>query len=414
MKAVKNRFREKDEIEAYFSDAKRKSIPGGVILFLLILVLLGGCGYYYFVIDSPKNIFLNLLNQLSTNLDTKETNYEKTNIDFSLDLNLLSPKKEYLDLTNIINELSITGNLGMDSIKKEDYLNIKALYQEKDLFGLTGYLNEFTTYIKLDNIYNKVLKDELTEEDKKELDKMYEVTDKKNENTDKLIDSVSKHLIKVLENAKYTKTYEKLDKTYVKKLTIQVDTNLIKEFLNNLLNDNDFIESYSKLESITEIEAKENLTNIKNKLTKETFEVSTYLSIIENKLIKLEFNFDYIRVVLTKDNNEINYKYYEDSIIKYQGYVYLKDNGSNYQISLSLEDIEQELTIELNSEITIEHNQDINTLDTTNTIDIDTMTDADYNKIMENIANNQNLNKLLEDFLSIFAIYNEDNSLQTT
>ena len=414
MKAVKNRFREKDEIEAYFSDAKRKSIPGGVILFLLILVLLGGCGYYYFVIDSPKNIFLNLLNQLSTNLDTKETNYEKTNIDFSLDLNLLSPKKEYLDLTNLINELSITGNLGMDSIKKEDYLNIKALYQEKDLFGLTGYLNEFTTYIKLDNIYNKVLKDELTEEDKKELDKMYEVTDKKNENTDKLIDSVSKHLIKVLENAKYTKTYEKLDKTYVKKLTIQVDTNLIKEFLNNLLNDNDFIESYSKLESITESEAKENLTNIKNKLTKETLELSTYLSIIENKLIKLEFNFDYIRVVLTKDNNEINYKYYEDSIIKYQGYIYLKDNGSNYQISLSLEDIEQELTIELNSEITIEHNQDINTLDTTNTIDIDTMTDADYNKIMENIANNQNLNKLLEDFLSIFAIYSEDNSLQTT
>lgn len=414
MKAVKNRFREKDEIEAYFSDAKRKSIPGGVILFLLILVLLGGCGYYYFVIDSPKNIFLNLLNQLSTNLDTKETNYEKTNIDFSLDLNLLSPKKEYLDLTNIINELSITGNLGMDSIKKEDYLNIKALYQEKDLFGLTGYLTENTTYIKLDNIYNKVLKDELTEEDKKELDKMYEVTDKENENTDKLIDSVSKHLVKVLENAKYTKTYEKLDKTYVKKLTIQVDTNLIKEFLNNLLNDNDFIESYSKLESITESEAKENLTNIKNKLTKETFEVSTYLSIIENKLIKLEFNFDYIRVVLTKDNNEINYKYYEDSIIKYQGYVYLKDNGSNYQILLSLEDIEQELTIELNSEITIEHNQDINTLDTTNTIDVDTMTDADYNKIMENIANNQNLNKLLEDFLSIFAIYSEDNSLQTT
>ena len=414
MKAVKNRFREKDEIEAYFSDAKRKSIPGGVILFLLILVLLGGCGYYYFVIDSPKNIFLNLLNQLSTNLDTKESNYEKTNIDFSLDLNLLSPKKEYLDLTNIINELSITGNLGMDSIKKEDYLNIKALYQEKDLFGLTGYLNEFTTYIKLDNIYNKVLKDELNEEDKKELDKMYEVTDKENENTDKLIDSVSKHLVKVLENAKYTKTYEKLDKTYVKKLTIQVDTNLIKEFLNNLLNDNDFIESYSKLESITESETKENLTNIKNKLTKETLEVSTYLSIIENKLIKLEFNFDYIRVVLTKDNNEINYKYYEDSIIKYQGYVYLKDNGSNYQISLSLEDIEQELTIELNSEITIEHNQDINTLDTTNTIDVDTMTDADYNKIMENIANNENLNILLEDFLSIFAIYSEDNSLQTT
>ena len=414
MKAVKNRFREKDEIEAYFSDAKRKSIPGGVILFLLILVLLGGCGYYYFVIDSPKNIFLNLLNQLSTNLDTKETNYEKTNIDFSLDLNLLSPKKEYLDLTNIINELSITGNLGMDTIKKEDYLNIKALYQEKDLFGLTGYLNEFTTYIKLDNIYNKVLKDELNEEDKKELDKMYEVTDKENENTDKLIDSVSKHLVKVLENAKYTKTYEKLDKPYVKKLTIQVDTNLIKEFLNNLLNDNDFIESYSKLESITESEAKENLTNIKNKLTKETLEVSTYLSIIENKLIKLEFNFDYIRVVLTKDNNEINYKYYEDSIIKYQGYVYLKDNGSNYQISLSLEDIEQELTIELNSEITIEHNQDINTLDTTNTIDVDTMTDADYNKIMENIANNENLNILLEDFLSIFAIYSEDNSLQTT
>ena len=415
MKAVKNKFKEKDEIEAYFSDAKRKSFPTGIIFFILILMLIVGCGYYYFVIDSPKSIFITILNNLSNNLEIKENNEDIINFDFSLDLNLLTPKKDYIDLTNIINELSINGNIGIDSNKQEEYLSVNALYQEKDLFGIYSYFTKKEMYLKLNNIYDKVLKSSFTEEEMKEIDKMYEVTDKENENTDKLIESLIENAVKILKDAKYTKTYEKLDKTYVKKLNVLVDTKLLKNFYNNLINDSNFIESYSRLENITEEKTKEIFTNLKNKLDNEKLELTIYLSALNNEFIKLEFNYDDIRLVLTKDINEIKYKYYEEDIIKYQGYIYFKDNESNYQISLSLEDIEAELIVELNSEIEIKHGDKINSLDTTNTKELELLTEDDYNKIEKNIANNENLNKLLTDFMSLLSLYiEEDNSLQTT
>ena len=415
MKAVKNKFKEKDEIEAYFSDAKRKSFPTGIIFFILILMLIVGCGYYYFVIDSPKSIFITILNNLSNNLEIKENNKDIINFDFSLDLNLLTPKKDYIDLTNIINELSINGNIGIDSNKQEEYLSVNALYQEKDLFGIYSYFTKKEMYLKLNNIYDKVLKSSFTEEEMKEIDKMYEVTDKENENTDKLIESLIENAVKILKDAKYTKTYEKLDKTYVKKLNVLVDTKLLKNFYNNLINDSNFIESYSRLENITEEKTKEIFTNLKNKLDNEKLELTIYLSALNNEFIKLEFNYDDIRLVLTKDINEIKYKYYEEDIIKYQGYIYFKDNESNYQISLSLEDIEAELIVELNSEIEIKHGDKINSLDTTNTNELESLTEDDYYKIEKNIANNENLNKLLTNFISLLSLYvEEDNSLQTT
>ena len=416
MKAVKNKYKEKDEIEAYFSDAKRKSLPVGVVFFLLILIIISGCAYYYFIIDSPQNIFLKLLNQLSTNIEVRETNYDQTNIDFSLDLNLLSPKKDYVDLINIINELSINGNIGIDPNKQEEYLSLNAQYQEKDLFGISSYFTKKEMYLKLDNIYDKVLKSNFTDEEMKEIEKMYEVTDKENENTDKLIESLIDNISKVLKDAKYTKTYEKIDKTYVKKLNVIVDTNLLKEFYNNLINDSNFIESFSKLENINEEKTIKRFTDIKNNLKNKKLELIIYISVLNNKFIKLEYNYDDIRVVLTKDINEIKYKYYEEDIIKYQGYVYFKDNESNYQISLSLEDIEAELTIELNSEINIKQGDKINLLDTTNTKTIESLTENDYNIIEKNIANNEILNKLITDIMELINPYptTEDNSLQTT
>lgn len=415
MKEVKNKYKERDEIEVYFSDAKKKSFPIGIIFVLLILILIGGCAYYYFVIDSPKNIFLTGLNKVSNNIELDDTTYEKTNIDFSLDLNLITNKKDYIELTNIINEMSITGNFGIDFTKKEETINIKALYEEKDLFGVTGYITKDTMYMKLDNIFDKVLKDELTEEDIKDLNETFNNYEEEDKSTKIVIESLIEHFTKTLKEANYTKEYVELDDTYVKKITLLIDKEFIKNFCNKLLNDQEFIENYSKLEGITESELKEKINIEINNLENETCEISLYLSIFENEFIKLELIFNEERITITKENKELAYKYYESSIIKYQGYVSIEKNDNNYQISFSLEDIEEEMTIEVNLNATCEYNKELEILDTTNAIDIDSLTEDDYNKVIENITNNETLNDLYEDFISLFVIYTEEeNYLQTT
>lgn len=417
MKEVKNKneFKERDEIDAYFSDAKKRNFPIGIIFVLLILILIGGCAYYYFVLDSPKNIFLTAVNKLSSNIELDNTTYEKTNIDFSLDLNLITNKKDYIELTDIINEMSITGNFGINLTKKEESINIKALYEEKDLFGVTGYITKDTMYMKLDNIFDKVLKDELTEEDIQDMNETFNNYNEENESTKIVIEALVKHFTKTLEEANYTKEYIELDETYVKKLTLIIDKELVETFCDKLLNDPEFMENYSKLQGITESELKEKINKAIYDLEESKCEISLYLSILKNEFIKLEIIEGDYRITLTEENNELAFKYYESSIIKYQGYAKVTKNDSNYQISLSIEDIEEEITIELNLDITLEFDKEIEVLDTTNAIDIDELTEDDYNKVIENITNNQTLNGLLGDFMSLFTIYSEeDNYLQTT
>jgi len=173
---------------------------------------------------------------------------------------------------------------------------------------------------------------------------------------------------------------------------------------------------YSKSLDITKEELKKQINEIKNEFKQDdTIEISLYLSIINNDFIELELIYNDIRITLTKENNEINYKYYDSLIIKYQGYISIKEENEHYQVSFSIEDIEQEMTIELKTSIKLEFNQDIDILDTNNAVDINSLTEDDYNKITTNISNNENLKNLLEDFISLFAIYAEEtNYLQTT
>lgn len=407
-----NEYKEKEEIEAYFSDAKKKSFPIGLLFIIFIFLIIGGCVYYYFIIDSPKNIFLTILKDKFNGIKLDYIAHNAINYDYSFDINIETYNKEYIDIIGILNQISINGHSGLDINNKKIYTKLNTLYQEKDLFGFEIYSeNSNIIYLKLNNIYDKVIKSKIAKETEK--DNTYDKTDMSS--LEKIINSLTDAIIDTLKNANYTKEYTTLNEVFVKKITLTIDKQFLEDFYNYLLNDEEFIENYSKLKGITEEELKKNIEEEKSSLEEENEKISLYVSLLKNEFIMLDTSSGTDRINITKENNKYNYKIYTDSIIEYQGYISIVRNNNNYQISLLVEDIEEELSFEINFNISYEYDKDINLLDTTNAVDYDDLTEDDMNQIILNIMKNDTLMSLIEDISTLYSTNNIENKyFQTT
>ena len=107
------------------------------------------------------------------------------------------------------------------------------------------------------------------------------------------------------------------------------------------------------------------------------------------------------RFTLNKEDDKYEYKYYNNSIIKYQGYISIEKDNNDYEITFSLDDIEENITIELDLELSLEYDKPIETIDTTGTVDYSKLSENDMNKMSENMLKNEALKKLLEDIISV-------------
>jgi len=388
-------YKDKEEIDAYFKDVKRKGFPIKFFFFLLILLMFGGIAYYYFVIDSPQNILLVTAKNTFANIKIDNTQYDTINYDYELDINLLTNNKEYIDVTNIINKFYLTGNVGIDKNNDKTYAKLNAFYEQKSLLTIDGYYqNDNYVYIKLNNLFDKVIKTKIDKEatTSNEID---------TETLEKTINSLATIVIDTLKNAELKKEYTKLNKTIAKKVTLTIDEELTKELYNNMLSNKEFMENYSKLQGMTETEMKESINEDIDNLEDFTEKTYLYVTPLENEFLMIEVIEDEDRTVITKENDEYNYKIYTDSIIEYQGYISFEKEDNNYEITFTSENIEEEISFEINLDLSYEYNINIDSLDTTDAIDTESLTEEDENKIVEKLLENEAFVNLIQDYSSI-------------
>ena len=400
--------KDKEEIDAYFKDVKRKGFPIKFFLFLLILLMFGGIAYYYFVFDSPHNILLMTIKNTFTCIKQDNTEYKTINYNYELDINLLTNNKEYVDITNIINNFYLTGNLGIDKNKKETFLKLNTFYEQKPLLTIDGYhQNDEYVYIKLNNLFDKVIKTKIeTEEDStNEID---------NETLEKTIKSTVDIMIDTLKKAEFKKEYTKLNDTIAKKITFTIDEKLTKELYKNMLNNKEFMENYSKIQGMTESELKDSINEDINNIEDFTETTELYVTPLENEFLMIDITEDEDRTVITKEKDEYNYKIYTDSIIEYQGTISVEKEDNSYEIMFTSENIEEEMSFEINLDLSYEYNTNIDSLDITNALDSEELTEEDGTKIAEKLIENDAFVKLVEDFTSITELFTPQLYFQTT
>ena len=372
------------------SFVEKKKAPILQIFGIIILILLLASGiYYYFVIDNPKTILKTYFNSIS-NIDN--INYPKY-IEYSLKVNVDSNNKENESLCDLLNKLI----LNIKSNNSEEYNSyiFNLGYEDKVLpnIKLQTKNNENKIYLLLEDIYDKTIEIDLGNEEHKDISKIDKDDIEKEFNN--IYDILKEEIKNILEKGEYSKKIEKLDKKIVRKYTINISKDTLTNTFNNLLNNKDFITSCTKITNQNEEKVTKEIKDIINDLTDIDF--SIYQELINKNIIKYEITFDNEIITMTYSNNMYTFNYKEDDKVIYTGTITIDRNDSNITTYFNTTYITDKENIKTNIVIKTSDTLNIELFDTTNSININDISDKEMNNILNNILNNDAVKSILNN-----------------
>lgn len=372
------------------SFVEKKKAPILQIFGIIILILLLASGiYYYFVIDNPKTILKTYFNSIPS---IDNINYPKY-MEYSLKVNVDSNNKENEALCDLLNKLI----LNIKSNNSEEYNSyiFNLGYEDKVLpnIKLQTKNNENKIYLLLEDIYDKTIELDLNNEEYKDINKLDKDDIEKEFNN---IYNILKEEIKnILEKGEYSKEIEKLDKKIVRKYTINISKDTLTNTFNNLLNNKDFITSCTKITNQSEEKVTKEIKDIINDLTDIDF--SIYQELINKNIIKYEITFDNEIITMTYSNNMYTFNYKEDDKVIYTGTITIDRNDSNITTYFNTTYITDKENIKTNIVIKTSDTLNIELFDTTNSININDISDKEMNNILNNILNNDAVKSILNN-----------------
>lgn len=372
------------------SFVEKKKAPILQIFGIIILILLLASGiYYYLVIDNPKTILKTYFNSIPS-LDN--INYPKY-IEYSLKVNVDSNNKENEALCDLLNKLI----LNIKSNNNEEYNSyiFNLGYEDKVLpnIKLQTKNNENKIYLLLEDIYDKTIEIDLGNEEHKDINKLDKDDIEKEFNN--IYDILKEEIKNILEKGEYSKKIEKLDKKIVRKYTINISKDTLTNTFNNLLNNKDFITSYTRITNQNEEKVTKEIKDIINDLTDINF--SIYQELINKNIIKYEITFDNEIITMTYSNNMYTFTYKEDDKVIYTGTITIDRNDNNITTYFNTTYITDKENIKTNIVIKTSDTLNIELFDTTNSININDISDKEINNILNNILNNDAVKSILNN-----------------
>lgn len=372
------------------SFVEKKKAPILQIFGIIILILLLASGiYYYFVIDNPKTILKTYFNSISS---IDNINYPKY-MEYSLKVNVDSNNKENEALCDLLNKLI----LNIKSNNSEEYNSyiFNLGYEDKVLpnIKLQTKNNENKIYLLLEDIYDKTIEIDLGNEEHKDISKIDKDDIEKEFNN--IYDILKEEIKNILEKEEYSKKIEKLDKKIIRKYTINISKDTLTNTFNNLLNNKDFITSCTKITNQNEEKITKEIKDIINDLTDINF--SIYQELINKNIIKYEITFDNEIITMTYSNNMYTFNYKEDDKVIYTGTITIDRNDNNITTYFNTTYITDKENIKTNIVIKTSDTLNIELFDTTNSININDISDKEMNNILNNILNNDAVKSILNN-----------------
>lgn len=286
---------------------KKSSVKIILVLIALILIVIVGLSIY-FLRPSAKRIFTHSVSKLYS-LTEKSLSDNYDSIYASITAKPQNISGNLNGYEKIIEKFALESNTYTDYKNKKFLYNINVKYDNKDLIDVDIQYDK-DMYVSLNDLYNKWIKiDDVS------VNEVFEKTNNKDVNVilkglvDAFNDSLKDEYFKMNDtnielNGKKIKVKENtliLNKTNVSKIK--------KDIYQNLINNDDFIKSYSNITNKTKdkvkSELKDALTN--NDLDFETIEVTLYTK--NNDVVMLSVNANNNKIEITKGNSENSYIY---------------------------------------------------------------------------------------------------------
>jgi len=379
--------------EKELRNANRGSIAPVVVVIFVIIALLGLAffgGKYYLASRNNIKIFMNdYFNELEENIGKNNS----TSGSLSLNVNGDTTDKEE-KIFKILNNLDFSMNYGIDTKENITNIDISTNYYGDKLININTYIEDNNIYLSSSDLYSKYIKIENKKEDNSEKKSMT------NDDYKIIINSISTAVSESLKEEYFTKNWVKLDGKSVNKVELLLNNNNIKiineNIINNLKNNNNFIDSFGKLIGKKTMEVKELLDKeIKEVNNNEYSDIKISLYTKITKFVKLEITSGEDKIVVKSNDKGYSFEIVDsEDNNTYNGTIEINNNSDSTTYNVNVKD-SNNLEIKINN--TINKTTKIEKKDVSNSILLEDITEKEYEDIINKISNNKAFNKIYED-----------------
>lgn len=379
--------------EKELRNANRGSIAPVVVVIFVIIALLGLAffgGKYYLASRNNIKIFMNdYFNELEENIGKNNS----TSGSLSLNVNGDTTDKEK-KIFKILNNLDFSMNYGIDTKENITNIDISTNYYGDKLININTYIEDNNIYLSSSDLYSKYIRIENKKEDNSEKKSMT------NEDYKVIINSISTAVSESLKEEYFTKNWVKLDGKSVNKVELLLNNNNIKiineNIINNLKNNNNFIDSFGKLIGKKTMEVKELLDKeIKEVNSNEYSEIKISLYTKITKFVKLEITSGEDKIVVKSNDKGYSFEIVDsEDNNTYNGTIEINNNSDSTTYNVNVKD-SNNLEIKINN--TINKTTKIEKKDVSNSVLLEDITEKEYEDIINKISNNKAFNKIYED-----------------
>jgi len=391
-----------------------------IAVFVLLACALGGISYY---MSTPKQIFKSIINKaFNTAIDTIKSDETSSIVTFDLKANVKMEgdiaddfSDEYYgidpnELLAILNNLSISGKIGFDRDNKLAQIELDSKYEGANLVSGGMYFQDEKAYISLDGIYDKHISTEIED---------YDTYFEDLENKDDYV-LVLKKLKKAVGKSLKDEYFEQEKEDGLTKNTLIVDEETFSEILLTILeelaDDEDFIESFAVISEMDEDEieemldeAIEDLEDIEEYDDTVEFQISIYTKGLFNKFQKLEVVMeeeDYygdkntIKIIFEREDKEnYSFKMVQNKETMMSGKVKVVEEKDKTSVSGSV--TVEGITIGVDFSYSVDTKTKLSAINVDNSIDVEDVTDQDGETILNNLQNIEGFKKIEEDIKAI-------------
>lgn len=379
--------------EKELKSANRGSIAPVVVVIFVIIALLGLAffgGKYYLASRNNIKIFMNdYFNELEENIGKNNS----TSGSLSLNVNGDTTDKEE-KIFKILNNLDFSMNYGIDTKENITNIDISTNYYGDKLININTYIEDNNIYLSSSDLYSKYIKIKNKKEDNSEKKSMT------NDDYKVIINSISTAVSESLKEEYFTKNWVKLDGKSVNKVELLLNNNNIKiineNIINNLKNNNNFIDSFGKLIGKKTMEVKELLDKeIKEVNNNEYSDIKISLYTKITKFVKLEITSGEDKIVVKSNDKGYSFEIVDsEDNNTYNGTIEINNNSDSTTYNVNVKD-SNNLEIKINN--TINKTTKIEKKDVSNSILLEDITEKEYEDIINKISNNKAFNKIYED-----------------
>ncbi len=379
--------------EKELKSANRGSIAPVVVVIFVIIALLGLAffgGKYYLASRNNIKIFMNdYFNKLEDNIGKNNS----TSGSLSLNVNGDTTDKEK-KIFKILNNLDFSMNYGIDTKENITNIDISTNYYGDKLININTYIEDNNIYLSSSDLYSKYIKIENKKEDNSEKKSMT------NDDYKVIINSISTAVSESLKEEYFTKNWVKLDGKSVNKVELLLNNNNIKiineNIINNLKNNNNFIDSFGKLIGKKTMEVKELLDKeIKEVNSNEYSDIKISLYTKITKFVKLEITSGEDKIAVKSNDKGYSFEIVDsEDNNTYNGTIKINNNSDSTTYNVNVKD-SNNLEIKINN--TINKTTKIEKKDVSNSILLEDITEKEYEDIINKISNNKAFNKIYED-----------------